>query len=34
MTDEAAEPNNVSPVLKADWFNSRWGRRTSWETVI
>jgi hypothetical protein len=26
MTDEAAEPNKVSPVLKADWFNSRWGK--------
>ena len=26
MNDEAAEPNSVSPVLKADWFNSRWGR--------
>ena len=25
MTDEAAEPNNVNPVLKADWSNSRWG---------
>ena len=26
MSDEEAESNSVSPVLKADWFNSRWGR--------
>jgi hypothetical protein len=26
MRDEEAESNSVSPVLKADWFNSRWGR--------
>src|SRR5215831_8786465 len=26
MTDKVAEPNNVSPVLKEDWFNSRWGK--------
>jgi hypothetical protein len=26
MSDEDAESNSVSPVLKADWFNSRWGR--------
>ena len=26
MSNEEAESNSVSPVLKADWFNSRWGR--------
>jgi hypothetical protein len=26
MSDEEAESNSVSPVLKADWFNSCWGR--------
>jgi Putative cyclase len=26
MSDEEAESNGVSPVLKADWSNSRWGR--------
>jgi hypothetical protein len=26
VADEAPEPNSLSPVLKADWFNSRWGR--------
>jgi hypothetical protein len=26
MSDEDAESNSASPVLKADWFNSRWGR--------
>ena len=26
MSDDEAESNSVSPVLKADWFNSRWGR--------
>jgi hypothetical protein len=26
MNDEEAESNSVNPVLKADWFNSRWGR--------
>jgi hypothetical protein len=26
MNDEEAESDRVSPVLKADWFNSRWGR--------
>ena len=26
MSDEAAEQESVSPVLKADWFNSRWGK--------
>src|SRR5580693_4412031 len=26
VSDEAAEPANISPVLKPDWFNSRWGR--------
>jgi hypothetical protein len=26
MSHEEAESNSVSPVLKADWFNSRWGR--------
>ncbi|HZZ24590.1 MAG TPA: hypothetical protein VFE60_19295 [Roseiarcus sp.] len=26
MNDEEAESNSLSPVLKADWFNSRWGR--------
>jgi hypothetical protein len=26
MSDEEADSNSVSPVLKADWFNSRWGR--------
>jgi hypothetical protein len=26
MSDEEAESNSVSPILKADWFNSRWGR--------
>jgi hypothetical protein len=26
MSDEEAESNSVSPALKADWFNSRWGR--------
>jgi hypothetical protein len=25
MTDETAEPASFSPVLAADWFNSRWG---------
>jgi hypothetical protein len=26
VNDEEADSNTVSPVLKADWFNSRWGR--------
>jgi hypothetical protein len=26
MSDKAAEANGVSPVLKAEWFNSRWGK--------
>jgi hypothetical protein len=26
VSDKAAEPADISPVLKADWFNSRWGR--------
>ena len=26
MSDEEAEPESISPVLKADWFNSRWGK--------
>jgi hypothetical protein len=26
MSDEEAKSNSVSPVLKTDWFNSRWGR--------
>ena len=25
MSDEGAEADRASPVLKADWFNSRWG---------
>jgi hypothetical protein len=34
MSDEEAESNSVSPVLKADWFNSRWDARTSAATAI
>jgi hypothetical protein len=26
MSDEEADSNSVSPVLKADWFNARCGR--------
>src|SRR5271165_4834251 len=26
MSDEAATAGSISPVLKADWFNSRWGK--------
>ena len=26
MTDKTAEPERISPVLAADWSNSRWGR--------
>ncbi len=26
MSDDGAEPDGVSPVLKADWFQSRWGK--------
>ncbi len=25
MTDQTTEPKTISPVLAADWFNSRWG---------
>ncbi len=25
MTDETTEPKAISPVLAAEWFNSRWG---------
>ena len=25
MTDKPAESASISPVLTADWFNSRWG---------
>jgi hypothetical protein len=34
MNGEEAESNSVSPVLKADWFNSRWGREDQATTAI
>ena len=34
MSDKEAEPDGVSPVLKADWFDSRWGKRISAATAI
>ena len=26
MSGEDVESNSVSPIVKADWFNLRWGR--------
>jgi hypothetical protein len=26
MSDLDAEPDSASPIQKADWFNSRWGK--------
>ena len=34
MSDDDAEPDGLSPVLTADWFNSRWGARISAATAI
>ena len=34
MADKTIEPESISPVLAADWSNSRWGPKISAGTAI